>query len=116
MIERREHRRVEVNYWASLKHPLLGTMTGSVRDLSLSGLAIKLDEDVNFFVMMELDVHIHGDGWDDTMPALIVQVVRVNQREVALRFIDESEESYGLASEQDFGFTLAETDDIQLRA
>lgn len=115
MIERRRHRRVDVNYWASLKHPLLGTMTGSVKDLSLSGLSLQLDEDISFFVMMELDVRIHGDGWDETMPALPVQVARVNQREVALQFLDSREESYEIPTEEEFGFTLAETEDIVLR-
>lgn len=115
MIERRQHKRVDVNYWASLKHPLLGIMTGRVRDLSLSGVSITLDEDVCFFVMMELDVRIHGDGWDETMPALPVQVVRVNQREVALRFVDDRDDSFDMPIEETFGYTLAETDDIVLR-
>jgi hypothetical protein len=43
---------------------------------------------MNFFVMMELDVSIHGEGWGDSMPALPVQVVRVQNREVAIRILD----------------------------
>jgi hypothetical protein len=94
MIERRQHKRVEVNFWASLKHPLLGTATGEIREMSISGLSLTLDEEMGFFIMMELDVRIHGEGWDDSMPSLPVQVVRVNQREVALRFLDSNEDSW----------------------
>ena len=74
MINKRGHRRVEVDFWASLKHPLLGLVTGVVQDMSISGVALKLDEDMKFFVMMELDVRLHGEGWDDSMPSLPVQV------------------------------------------
>jgi hypothetical protein len=88
MTERRQHRRVEVDFWASLKHPLLGTVTGDIQDMSASGLSLTLDEEMNFFVMMELDVRIHGEGWDDSMPALPMQVVRVQNREIANRFLD----------------------------
>lgn len=101
MIDRRQHRRVEVDFWASLSHPLLGTVTGEIQDMSISGLSITLDEDMNFFVMMELDARIHGDGWDNTMPALPVQVVRVNEREIALQFIDTCEDLW-LPPEQDY--------------
>ncbi len=92
MIERRSHRRVEVEFWASLKHPLLGTATGDIQEMSPSGFSLTLDEEMNFFVMMELDVSIHGEGWDRTMPALPVQVVRVEGREIALRFLDSWED------------------------
>ncbi len=91
MIERRQHRRLEVEFWASMKHPLLGTVTCNIEDMSVGGVSIKLDEQVDFFVMMELDVRIHGDGWDEAMPALPVQVVRVDNRNIALKFLDSCE-------------------------
>lgn len=115
MIERRQHNRVAVDYWASLKHPLLGTMTASVSNLSVSGVALELDKDIDCFVMMELDVRIHGDGWDDSMPALPVQVVRVQGRDLALRFLDGHDDELTMPIEQHFGFSLADTDDIALR-
>lgn len=92
MIERREHRRVEVDYWASLKHPLLGSVTAEIQEMSSSGFSLTLDKEMNFIVMMELDVQIHGEGWDSSMPSLPVQVVRVQGREIALRFLDNSED------------------------
>lgn len=49
MIERRQHRRVEVDFWASLEHPLPGTVTGDIQDMSVSGLSLTLDEEMNFF-------------------------------------------------------------------
>jgi hypothetical protein len=42
--------------------------------------------------MMELDVKIRGDGWDDSMPALPVQVTRVDKRDIGLQFIESCEE------------------------
>ena len=92
MRERRRHKRVEVEFWASMRHPLLGTITCNIEDMSISGVSIKLDEEVDFFVMMELDVRIHGDGWDEAMPALPVQVIRVNDRNSALKFLDNCED------------------------
>ncbi len=88
MNERREYRRVEVDYWASLNHPLLGTITGDVNDMSVSGLSLTLDEELTFFVMMELDVRIHGEGWETSAPSLPVQVTRVKEREIGLRFVE----------------------------
>ena len=88
MTERRQHRRVEAAFWARLKDPLLGTVTGKFQEMSVSGLSLTLDEENEFFVMIELDVSIHGEAWGDSMPALPVQVVRVQNREVAIRILD----------------------------
>lgn len=110
MIERREHRRVEVDYWASLKHPLLGTVTADIQEMSTSGFSLTLDEEMDFFVMMELDVQIHGDGWDSSMPTLPVQVVRVQHREIALRFLDSCEDFWEPPTEE--GVNLPFTDSI----
>lgn len=91
MIDRRQHRRVEVDFWASMKHPLLGTITCSIEDMSSTGVSIRLDEKIGVFVMMELDIRIHGEGWDPSAPSLPVQVVRVNERRVALKFCESFE-------------------------
>lgn len=112
MIEKRRHRRVEVDYWASLSHPLLGTVTCNIQDMSVSGVSIKLDEDLKFFVMMELDVKIRGDGWDDSMPALPVQVIRVEKRNVGLQFIETCEELW-VPPEDDLDFSVHESDSTQ---
>jgi hypothetical protein len=92
MIEKRQHRRVEVDYWASLKHPSLGTVTADIQEMSSSGFSLTLDEEMNFFVMMELDVQVHGEGWDGSMPPLPMKVMRVQEREIALRFLDSCED------------------------
>ena len=84
MMERRRHKRVEVDFWASLIHPLLGTITSDIQGMSASGVSINLDEGLKFFVMMELDVKIRGEGWDDSMPALPVQVTRVDKRNIGI--------------------------------
>lgn len=102
MIERRQHRRIEVDYWASLKHPLLGSVTADIQEMSSSGFSLTLDNEMNFFVMMELDVQIHGDGWDSSMPTLPVQVVRAQGREFALRFLDDSEDFWIPTAEEEY--------------
>jgi len=84
MMNRRRHKRVEVEFWASLSRPLAGTNASDIQYMSVSGVSIKLDEDLKFFVMMELDVKIRGEGWDDSMPALPVQVTRVDKRNIGL--------------------------------
>jgi len=94
MIERRRHKRVPVQFWASLSHPLLGVVTGQVHEMSHGGLSLTLDEDVGFFPMMELDARFHGEGWDESMPALSVQVVRARHREISMKFLDVDEESW----------------------
>lgn len=113
MIERRQHRRVEVDFSASLKHPLLGTATGEIQDISVSGLSLTLDEEMNFFVMMELDVRIHGEGWDDTMPSLPVQVVRVQHREIAIRFLDNCDDFWTPLFEEDYAIGMQENDHLE---
>jgi len=112
MMERRRSKRVEVDFWASLSHPLLGTVTCDIQDMSISGVSINLDEDLKFFVMMELDVKIRGDGWDDSMPALPVQVTRVDKRNVGLQFIESCEELWA-PPEDDFNFPSDNSDPRQ---
>ena len=90
MIDRRRHRRVDVNYCVNLRHPLLGVITASVTNLSVGGLALTLDDDVNCFVMMEFDIEVQGDGWEQETPTLPVQVTRVSGREIAVRFLVEN--------------------------
>jgi hypothetical protein len=110
MIERRLHRRIEVEFWASLKHPLLGSVTGDIQEMSTSGFSLTLDEQMNFRVMMELEVCIHGQGWDESLPTLPVQVVRIEDREIALRFLDSCEEFWVSQIEEEF--QLPYTDSI----
>ena len=112
MIERRRHKRVEVDFWASLIHPVLGTIPCEIQDMSISGISIKLDEDLEFFLMMELDVKIRGEGWDDGMPALPVQVTRVNKREIGLQFIESCEELWA-PSEDDLNSPEENSDIMQ---
>tara|TARA_B110000858_G_scaffold157616_1_gene180459 strand:- start:43084 stop:43467 length:384 start_codon:yes stop_codon:yes gene_type:complete len=112
MMEKRRHKRVEVDFWASLSRPLLGTVTCDIQDMSVSGVSIKLDEDLKFFVMMELDVKIRGDGWDDSMPALPVQVTRVDKRNVGLQFIESCEELWA-PPEDDPNFPSDNSDPTQ---
>ena len=112
MIERRQHHRVEVDVWASLRHPLLGTATGEIQDMSVSGLSLTLDEEMNFFVMMELDVRIHGEGWDDTMPSLPVQVVRVQHREIAIRFLDACDDFWTPPFEEDYALGMHDNEHV----
>jgi hypothetical protein len=69
-----------------------------------------LDEEMNFHVMMELDVCIHGEGWDESLPSLPVQVVRVQGREIALRFLDSCEDFWMSLSDDEF--QLPYTDSI----
>jgi len=64
--------------------------------MSVSGVSIKLDEDVKLFVMMELDVKIRDEGWDESMPGLPVQVMRVDKRDIGLQFIESCEEIWVL--------------------
>lgn len=75
-------------------------MTCSIQDMSVSGVLLRLDEELSFFVMMELDIRIYGEGWDNTMPALPVQVVRVNKQEAALRFLDSVEDAWSPPDEE----------------
>jgi hypothetical protein len=49
LTERRQHRRVEAAFWARLKDPLRGTVTGEFEEMSVSGLSLTLDEENNFF-------------------------------------------------------------------
>ena len=109
MRERRRHKRVEVDFWASLSHPLLGTITCDIQDMSVSGVSIKLDEDLKFFVMMELDVKIRGEGWDESMPALPVQVTLVDKRNIGLQFIESCEDIWS-PPEDDLDFDTDDSD------
>lgn len=94
MIERRRHRRIAVDFWASLVHPLLGTVTCEIENISPSGILLKPDEAMPFFVMMEFDIRIYGEGLDSTMPSFPVQVVRVQGQQIALQFLSVIEEAW----------------------
>jgi|MEHZ01.4.fsa_nt_MEHZ011045078.1_1 hypothetical protein len=92
MMNRRRHKRVEVEFWASLSRPLAGTNTSDIQYMSVSGVSIKLDEDLKFFVMMELDVKIRDEGWDESMPGLPARVICIDNRDIGLRLIESCEE------------------------
>ena len=59
--------------------------------------------------MMELDVKIRGEGWDDSMPALPVQVTRVDKRNIGLQFIESCEEIWA-PPEEDLNFSADNSD------
>ena len=81
--------------------------------MSVSGLALMLDEETNIFVMMELDVRIHGEGWDDTMPSLPVQVVRVQHREIGIRFLDNCDDFWMPQNDADYTLGMQDNDFIE---
>ena len=108
MIDRRRHKRVPVEFWVSLTHPLLGMVTGSVRDMSIGGMSVHLDENVGFFSMMELNARMHGSGWDESLPPFAVQVMRVNDKEIGLRFLNKAAADIVLpflGNSRDFDYT-----------
>lgn len=100
MRERRQHQRTAINGWASLQHPLLGTITAKVADISAGGMSLRLDDNRNFFVMMELDAKIHSAEVIDSIPPVTVQVVRVQRRRVGLRFQKISAMPHSLQSKK----------------
>jgi len=100
MEDRRKHRRVEVEYCVNLRHPLLGVLTATVKNLSVGGLAMTLDNDITCFVMQEFDIEVQGDGWQSQTPTLPVQVTRVSGRDIALRFLVENSASVAEKIEQ----------------
>jgi hypothetical protein len=51
-----------------------------------------LDEEQDYLPMMELDIQLHGEGWDESALPLPVQVVRIQHRKLALQFLDTCEE------------------------
>ena len=101
MIDRRRHRRVDVEYCVNLHHPLLGVLTATANNLSVGGLAVTLDKDISCFVMMEFEIEVQGDGWQLEPPRLPVQVTRVSGRAIALRFLVENSASVAARIEQD---------------
>jgi hypothetical protein len=122
LIERRINRRVEVDYWASLKHPLLGKVTGEIQDMSISGVSMTLDEEKDYSLLMELDIELHGNGWDEAALPLPVQVVRIQHRELALQFLDSCEEFWEPPETAEYrlgyqnGDVLAEFEELNKRA
>ena len=60
--------------------------------MSTSGVSINLDEGLKFFVMMELDVKIRDEGWDESMLGLPARVICIDYRDIGLRLIDSCED------------------------
>lgn len=112
MNERRQHSRIAVNCWASLRHPLLGVYTAAVEEMSSGGMSLRLDEKSYFFVMMEVDVRFHGENWDDSMPPVTAQVVRIDDLHVALRFPESCGESWVCPLEEEFDMLWGDTEEL----
>ncbi|MFM1897579.1 MAG: hypothetical protein RLZZ385_2653 [Pseudomonadota bacterium] len=87
MIERRRHERATVGSRVSLSHPLLGVVTGEVRNVSRGGLCLTTDKVAGCYVMMELQARLHSEEGDDPQPDSLVQMVRIKGQEIALRFL-----------------------------
>lgn len=112
MNERRQHSRIAVNCWASLRHPLLGIYTAAVEEMSSGGMSLRLDEESYFFVMMEVDVRFHGENWDESMPPVTAQVVRIDNLHVALRFPESCGESWVCPLEDEFDMLWGDTEEL----
>jgi len=92
MDQRRRHKRVRANYRIHLDLPGEGgspkRWSGTITNMSEGGVFVTLSPLPLFSLQMELDAQIVGPGWDKHMPPLGMRVVRIEEKGVALSFIE----------------------------
>ena len=87
MLERRRHERLASPSCKSLRHPLLGTLKGEIRNLSPGGICLATNAMTGCYVMMKLDACIHGPGEQYAEMMRPVRIVRIRGQEIALQFL-----------------------------
>ena len=88
MKERRQHSRHTPSYTIKLSHPTLGTVAGTVNNMSESGVFITTNSATGFSLQEWIEASITGTGWDQTLPSLTMEVVRVEPNGLALKFVE----------------------------
>ena len=88
MKERRQHPRYPTDYTLVVFHPELGIFAGKVENMSDSGVYIATHRATDLSPQQPVEALILGEGWDESMPSLTMQVIRVDPAGLALAFTD----------------------------
>lgn len=88
MEEKRKYSRVRTCYQVRLSHPCRGSWLGLVANMSEGGIFVSDVDPNEFFIGMELEAMVFGKGWDKAMPTLAMQVIRIEDRGIALLFLE----------------------------
>jgi len=88
MEERRHHPRFIPAYHILLWNHHFGRLSGKVRNMSESGVFVDQITASDFYTGMLLEAEIIGANWDNSLPSLTMQVVRVDDGGIALEFVE----------------------------
>ena len=86
MIERRQYPRHALRSPVQLTHPEFGRIDGQLKDMSEGGIFVEVDNPHSFKLNTWLEGRITGRGWDRTLPALAMMVVRIQASGIALQY------------------------------
>lgn len=88
MEENRKHPRVRSGYQVRLTHRKYGYWVGRVANMSEGGIFVAELRPSEFILGMEIDAAIFGEGWDKGLPALRMKVTRIEEKGIALAFVE----------------------------
>ncbi len=88
MRERRIQTRVQVDHSVDLFHPSFGRVSGEVINMSIGGIFLMLESPIDCVTFQQVDAKIRGEGWDESMPAVAMEVIRLEGSGIALRFVE----------------------------
>jgi len=86
--ERRKYSRGKSGYQIVLVSQDYQMNSGCIQNMSEGGVFVVMDSTEGFSKGMLVDAKIIGRDWDVYLPDLAMQVVRVEEDGVALRFVD----------------------------
>lgn len=88
MEENRKYPRVRTGYQVRLTHRQYGYWVGSVANMSEGGIFVAELRPSEFTLGLEIDATILGEGWDKGLPALRMKVIRIEEKGIALAFVE----------------------------
>ncbi|MDX1267489.1 MAG: PilZ domain-containing protein [Oceanisphaera sp.] len=87
MEDRRYHPRRKMNCSICLSNEHFGPIKGNIRNMSENGVLVEVATSSDFSPGMLFEAKVLDPDWDQTLPPLMMKVVRVDKDDIALEFI-----------------------------
>ncbi|MDX1268865.1 MAG: PilZ domain-containing protein [Oceanisphaera sp.] len=86
MEDRRSHPRRKTSCRICLSNEHFGPVNGNIRDMSENGVFVEAVTISDFSLGMLLEATVLEPDWDQTLPPLMMKVVRIETDGIALEF------------------------------
>ncbi|MFP2768216.1 PilZ domain-containing protein [Oceanisphaera sp. KMM 10153] len=87
MKDRRKDPRRKTNCRICLSNEYFGPIEGNISNMSEGGVLVEVVTASDFSLGMLFEAKVLDPDWDQTLPPLMMKVVRIDRNDIALEFI-----------------------------